>query len=102
MATITLSNVLDDLRTADQVLRKFEQRYWISSDIFYDLYSQGRLDDGENLQDLSEWAGFYKIKQHREDLLRQFSEQRIAELRAAGEGDLIDLTPQEPLIKIAA
>jgi hypothetical protein len=102
MVTIALSNVLDDLRAADQVLRKFEQRYWISSDVFYDLYSQGRLDDGENLEDFSEWAGFYKIKQHREDLLRQFSEQRIAELGATSEGDLIDLTPQEPLIQVAA
>jgi len=58
MATITLRNVLDDLRTADQVLRKFEQRYWISSDIFYDLYSQGRLDDGGNLQDLASGPDF--------------------------------------------
>jgi len=69
MATLTLSDILDDLRAADQVLRKFEQRYWVSSDVFYDLYSQGKLDDGENLEDFSEWAGFYKIKQHREDLL---------------------------------
>lgn len=102
MATITLSDILDDLRAADQILRKFEQRYWISSDVFYDLYSQGRLDDGENLEDFSEWAGFYKIKQHREELLRQFSRQRVAELSIAGEGDLVNIVPQEPLIQVAA
>ncbi len=102
MATIALSNVLDDLRAADQALRKFEQRYWISSDVFYDLYSQGRLDDGENLEDLSEWAGFYKIKQHREELLRQFSRQRVAELSTSAKGDMVNLTPQEPLLDIAA
>jgi hypothetical protein len=39
MATVTLSEILDDLRAADQVLRKFEQRYWISSDVFYELYA---------------------------------------------------------------
>ena len=102
MATITLSDILDDLRAADQILRKFEQRYWISSDVFYELYSQGRLDDGENLEDFSEWAGFYKIKQHREELLRQFSRQRIAELDMADEDDLVNIVPQEPLIQVTA
>lgn len=103
MATITLSDILDDLRAADQILRKFEQRYWISSDVFYELYSQGRLDNGENLEDFSEWAGFYKIKQHREGLLRQFSKQRVAELSTTDEEDaLVRLTPQEPLIEVTA
>ena len=102
MATLTLSDILDDLRAADQVLRKFEQRYWVSSDVFYDLYSQGKLDDGENLEDFSEWAGFYKIKQHREDLLRQFSRQRVAELSRLDEDDLVRLAPQEPLIEVPA
>jgi hypothetical protein len=103
MATITLSDILDDLRAADQTLRKFEQRYWMSSDVFYDLYSQGRLDDGENLEDFSEWAGFYKVRQHREELLRQFSRQRVVELSAAHkEDDLVHLAPQEPIIKVTA
>ncbi len=100
MATITLSDILDDLRAVDQILRKFEQRYWISSDVFYDLYSQGRLDDGENVEDLSEWAGFYKIKEHREELLRRFSRQRVAELSVASEGGLVRLAPEEPLIEV--
>ena len=101
MVTITLSDILDDLRAADQALRKFEQRYWISSDVFYDLYSNGRLDDGENLEDFSEWAGFYKIKQHREELLRRYSRQRVSELDT-DEGNLVRLAPQEPLIEVAA
>jgi len=100
MATITLSDILDDLRAADQVLRKFEQRYWISSDVFYDLYSRGLLDDGEHREDFSEWAGFYKVKQHREQLLRQFSERRVAELCAAGEDSFIRLAPEEPIIEV--
>lgn len=102
MVTITLSDILDDLRSADQALRKFEQRYWLSSDVFYDLYSQGRLDDGEHLEDFSEWAGFYKIKQHREDLLRQFSEKRVGELSAKSEDDMVALDPGEPVIPVPA
>ena len=102
MATVALSDILDDLRAADQALRRFEQRYWLSSDVFYNLYSQGRLDDGENLEDFSEWAGFYRIKQHREELLRQFSKERIAELSTASEDDLVRLAPSEPQIEVPA
>ncbi|MFQ5857082.1 MAG: hypothetical protein ACE5LU_15840 [Anaerolineae bacterium] len=102
MATITLSDLLDDLRAADQILRKFEQRYWISSDLFYELYSQGLLDNGENLEDFAEWAGFYKIKHHRERLLHQFSEQRVAELRSTSEDGFVDLMPVEPLIEVTS
>jgi hypothetical protein len=102
MATLTLSDILDDLRTADQVLRKFEQRYWISSAYFYELYSQGLLDDGEHRQDFSEWSGYYKIRQHREQLLHQFSERRVAKLRAASEGGFICLAPEEPVIEVTA
>jgi hypothetical protein len=102
MATITLSDILDDLEAAEQVLRKFEQRYWISSTDFYELYSQGLLDDGQHREDFSEWAGFYKIKQHRQELLRQFSEQRVADLRAASEDDFVHLEPGEPVLKVTA
>ena len=102
MTTVTLSEILDDLRAADQILRKFEQRYWLSSDVFYELYSQGRLDDGENLEDFSEWAGFYQIKQHREALLSQFSKERVAKLSSGGEEAPIHLSPEEPLIDVAA
>jgi hypothetical protein len=102
VAKITLSDILDDLRAADQALRKFEQRYWISSGVFYELYSQGLLDDGENLEDFTEWAGFYKIRQHREDLLRQLSEQRVAQLRAASQDGFINLAPEEPVVEATA
>jgi len=89
------------LRGADKVLRKFEQRYWISSDVFYELYSQGILDNGEHVEDFAEWAGFYKIKQHRENLLRQLSEDRVTKLRVASSDNLVNLAPQEPLIEVA-
>jgi hypothetical protein len=74
MATITLSDILDDLRVADQALRKFEQRYWLSSADFYELYSQGQLDDGQHRADFSEWAGYYKLK--REAALEHLSQQQ--------------------------
>ncbi|RME46780.1 MAG: hypothetical protein D6796_08565 [Caldilineae bacterium] len=101
MATLTLSDVLDDLRAADQVLRKFEQRYWLSSVHFYELYSQGLLDDGSHSEDFSEWAGYYKLKIKREAALEQLSQQRLERLRSqSGEGG-IELAPAEPSLEIA-
>ncbi|MFZ2358718.1 MAG: hypothetical protein WA040_05185 [Anaerolineae bacterium] len=101
MTTITLSSLLDDLRVADETLRKFEQRYWLGSDVFYGLYSQGMLDDGENLEDFAEWAGFFKIKQHREALLRQFSQDRVDRLKSNTAGAYVQIRPQEPVIEVA-
>ncbi|MBI4788422.1 MAG: hypothetical protein HY782_15430 [Chloroflexi bacterium] len=100
MATIALGDLLDDLRVADQGLRKFEQRYWLSSQVFYDLYSQGVLDNGQHLEDFSEWAGHYKLKQDRERLFREFSERRAAELRAQSTDGYIDLSPPEPVLEV--
>jgi hypothetical protein len=101
MATITLSDILDDLRTADQALRKFEQRYWLSSADFYELYSQGKLDDGQHRKDFSEWAGYYKIKLKREAALTQLSQQRLEHLRSQATGETIDLLPEEPVLELA-
>lgn len=69
MTTLTLSDILDDLQTAEQGLHKFERRYWLSSDHFYDLYSQGLLDDGEQSEEFAEWAGHYKLWQKRKNRL---------------------------------
>ena len=101
MAKITLSDILDDLRAADQVMRKFEQRYWISSTDFYELYSQGRLDDGQHREDFSEWAGFYKLKLKREAALEQLSQRRLEHLRRQATDETIELLPEEPVLELS-
>lgn len=101
MTTIVLSDILDDLRAADEVLRKFERRYWISSDAFYELYSQGLLDYGEHRENFSEWAGYYKLKLKREAALEQLSQQRLEHLRSCATGEFIELAPEEPFLEIA-
>jgi len=63
--TLTISEILDDLRVADEMLRRFEHLYWLSSEQFYELYSQGLLDDGEHLHDFSQWAGYWKLRVRR-------------------------------------
>lgn len=62
MTLMALSDILDDLRAAEDGPHKFERRYWISSSDFYRLYSQGLLDDGENSAEFAEWAGHYKLR----------------------------------------
>ncbi len=101
MATITLGDTLDDLRAADQILRKFEQRYWVSSADFFELYSQGLLDDGQHREDFSEWAGYYKLKLKREAALAQMSQQRLQILRSQAIGETIELRPEEPVLELA-
>ena len=44
---MTIEGILDDLRMAEDVLRKFERRYLITSEQLYELYNQGLLDHGE-------------------------------------------------------
>jgi len=98
MTLMTLSDILDDIEIAEQGLRKFERRYWVSSDHFYDLYSKGLLDNGDNLEDFSEWAGHYKLRQKRLGALEKISSDRIASLR---HGEKIDLNPAEPVYPVA-
>lgn len=81
MAQITLTDVLNDLRGAEQALHRFEQRYWLSSDVFYELYTQGKLDNGEHLEEFAEWMGHYRLKVKREHALQHLS--RSAERKSS-------------------
>ena len=101
MITLTLSDILDDVRAAEEGLHKFERRYWISSDDFFNLYSLGQLDDGENAEDFAEWAGHYKLKQKRQAALEQISKERVETLRQQTDGQTIRLAPTEPVLKLA-
>ncbi|MBV7327662.1 hypothetical protein KFU94_05265 [Chloroflexi bacterium TSY] len=100
MGTLTLSDILDDLQNADRVLRRFEQRYWISTGQFYDLYSQGQLDNGDHAEEFAEWAGYYKLKLKRERALEELSRQRVTQLRSQASGDILQLAPVEPVLQI--
>lgn len=97
----TITEILDDLRAADEITRRFERRYWLSSADFYHLYQDGELDDGEHLEDFTQWAGFYEIKLDRESALNQLSHARVELLRAQAGGQPLQITPPEPMLKVA-
>jgi hypothetical protein len=93
----TLYDLLNDLRFAEQSLRQFEGRYQLSSEIFYELFCKGLLDDGQYLEEFAEWAGHYKLKLKRESALKEFSQERLTQLRRQSQDDIIRLIPQSSL-----
>lgn len=100
MMTLTLSDIIDDLRLAEEGMHHFERRYWISSAAFYDLYSRGALDDGEHSEDFAEWAGHYKLMQKRQSALDELSRQRLDSLSRESETEIVRLVPAEPALQI--
>ncbi len=98
---ITITEILDDLRVADEITRRFERHYWLSSEDFYALYQKGLLDDGEHLEDFTKWAGFYEIKLDREVILQKFSKERLRKLQAQVSEGVVDIVPNEPVMTIA-
>ena len=100
MSDITISEILNDLRVAEEVIRKFERRYWITSEQFYEIYNQGLLDNGEHSDDFSEWAGFYKLKIRRESAFRKLSRKRLKDIKTSTQKGIIHLDPQEPVVEV--
>lgn len=98
MNTYSITEILDDLRAADETTRRFERRYWLSSADFYELYQQGLLDDGEHGEDFAVWAAYYEIRQDRESTLQQLSDERLKKLRRQFRGGSIRIDPREPAI----
>lgn len=98
MAIMNLNEILDDLRVAEEAIHRFERRYGIASEQFYELYGAGKLDDGEHSEDFSEWAGFYKLKLRREQALNDLSRARVRQLEATASSGRIPLDPQESLV----
>lgn len=66
MRSLSLTDKVDGLHTAEEGLHKFERRYWISSEQFFQLYEEGALDDGKHLEDFAEWAGTYRLREKRQ------------------------------------
>jgi hypothetical protein len=96
MKKITITEILDDLRAADEITRRFERHFWLSSNDFYALYQKGLLDDGENLEEFTLWAGYYEIKIDRENLLHKLSKERVKKLQAQASGGFVNILPNEP------
>lgn len=63
-----IQQVMDDLYRIAGRLQTFEQKYGLLSSDFYALYQAGKLDTGENLRDVTLWAGAYQMKLNLEEV----------------------------------
>ena len=96
MEKVTITEIIDDLRVADEITRRYERRYWLSSADFYKLYQQGLLDDGEHTDEFSEWSAFYQIKVDREEVLKELSSERVIHLQEEQKTEFIEIASYEP------
>ncbi len=99
MIEATITQILDDLRAADEITRTFERRYWLSSADFYHLYTQGLLDDGEHTDDFAEWSAYFQVKLDREALLQMLSKERMRQLMNNQGATVISIDPREPALR---
>lgn len=66
-----IQQVMEDLYAMTARLQSFEQRYGLLSSDFYALYKAGQVDTGENLRDVTLWAGAYEMKLNLEETARE-------------------------------
>ncbi|MBI5713747.1 MAG: hypothetical protein HZC38_10045 [Chloroflexi bacterium] len=97
---ITITEILDDLRVADDITRRYERRYWLSSTDFYALYQQGLLDDGEHTDEFAEWSAYHKVKVSREAMLQKLSKEHMRQLSADPQAKIISIDPREPALPL--
>ncbi len=94
---MNVQELITSIATLTSELAKFERKYGIGSEAFYELYSQGKLDDGGNEQiaTFCEWAGLYQLKTKRERQLREASRHIIDDLKLndRAEGKSVILRP---------
>ena len=67
----TIQDYLDDLRWANETMRRYAEQFKMSSEDFRALYNQGKLDDGENMKEKSEWSAACKTKEKREARIKE-------------------------------
>lgn len=65
-----IQDILDDLHVAEHELLKYEKKYGLRSDFFYDCFSAGLTEDDGNF-DLLRWAGYFESKRALERRYRE-------------------------------
>ena len=62
--------ILHKIAKIDKDLKKFEEKYKMSSILFYDKFDKGEVDDSA---DFMIWAGIYEIKVKSNNELKKIS-----------------------------
>ena len=64
---IVITEILDDVRAADEITCHFERRWWVSSADICEVFCHGLLDNGEHREAFALGVGFWEMKRHREN-----------------------------------
>lgn len=73
---MTINEILRDIHSIQDHLKKFEEKYKLISQDFYKLYKANKL---EQSHDFIEWLGFYEIMLDREYEYKKLLKEQIAE-----------------------
>jgi hypothetical protein len=66
---VTLDEIIQDIHALEEDLLRFERKYGVLTETFYQSYLQGEEPaDDTWVLDWSEWAGSYKALQERQHL----------------------------------
>ncbi len=77
--TLTLQEIVEDILIMNDTLTRYERKYSILSETFYESYRKGEEpEDSDWVGDWAIWAGTYKIQQRRIEQYRLI----ISKLRA--------------------
>jgi hypothetical protein len=90
---LTVQEIIEDLQAVEQEIRAYERKYRLASAVFYELYRQGKLDNGgyELTEDLGMWAGAYEIKLDREQRFLELSREYISFLKTKSDKGELEL-----------
>ncbi|MEK7325080.1 MAG: hypothetical protein AAB217_07470 [Chloroflexota bacterium] len=74
---MTLEDILEDIHALEEDLRKYERKYGVLSETFYETYAKGEEPDDEAwAKDWADWAGAYQIWLRRKEEYRSLARHR--------------------------
>ena len=91
---MTLYELIQDIHALDRELQRYEEKYGLLSQDFYQLYISGLLRDEEveEINDYGSWAAFYRMRQRRKRKYDELKESTLRTLRASAP-ESVALTP---------
>jgi len=95
-----LEEIIESIYALGEEIKRFEKKYGLTSEDFYELFREGKLDEGsyEETEEFTQWAGLYEIKLKRERQFREQSRRLLANLQQRGD-EIIHLVPRASTVE---
>ena len=92
---MTTDELIDDLHALQFRTQAYERKYGVTSQDFYELYRQGRLDDEgfERSTEFARWASAYEMQMERAAEFETQSHALVAGLQQAASARAVRLNP---------